>query len=955
MASPSPEAFWALLGESKLVDPARLDSLRRQFEGIPIPPKADPNTITDLLVGWLEKQQVLTRWQAEQLLLGKKGPFFLGDYRLLERLPTGRGGVVFRARHEPAEGQSRLVSLAVLDAKQCQQPAVGTDLKQRIKLTREANEGTLIGTLETKKVAGTMCIVAEDVPVVSLEEELTRRGPVPPDEAAGMLLQLARGVAHLHRLGLVHGAISLDTVRRESPAAGQQDHSGRLRLMQFPLVADPHRVPQRLLRDTADSVARLGTRASCVAPEQLQAGQVCDTAGDVYALGCVFSALLTGTPPGWQGDAQRTLSHLSSAGPATLAPPAAPAEVAQLVSRCMARDPAERFPSAVEAAEAIAEYLGQPAGTQSLPAQRPFLTPGSGPVEPAAAPAGSAAVVINTASGKSTVSSRKGGLGRWLPIALAILGLIGLLGVGASLLLRPAAPQRAPVPAPAREAAPAAEPAAEPAVEPVSETPAATEEQPAPQPAAARVPRAGRPLAAALWEPPGPPEKPPTLSFLPAGSQLVVLARPAEMLAQPEGRLFLTALGPQVASGLDRLIALAGCPLAEIAVLQAAWQAGITEPILGGYCLHGLEPLPVAVDLATRHQAWGNVREVACDGETIHVGADIACWLPVAEGGRVLVAAPEDWLRGMVMAGNTALPGDWETLVGMLDADRHLTLLGSPHYLLRDGRAALIGPLAGIAEPLQKFLGPALRALALSLQFGSSCYVEIDAIPASGAPAELSANRLRAALESLPADAAAFTSHLPAEAAGQSLIVRLPEMLRVVAENVRAGVEHSGVVINAYLPEHAPHNLVLATLVTLAAAEQPGPSLQPATPKAASLEARLARPISLVFARDTLETAVQMLAEEVGVPIEILGSDLQQEGITKNQSFALEERDKPAESILRTILARSNSAGKLVYIFSTRAGQETILITTRAAAARQGERLPAVFSDSPIPPASESP
>ena len=154
MASPSPEAFWALLGESKLVDPARLDSLRRQFEGIPIPPKADAKTITDLLVGWLEKQQVVTRWQAEQLLLGKKGPFFLGDYRLLERLPTGRGGVVFRARHEPAEGQSRLVSLAVLDAKLCQQPAVGTDLKQRIKLTREAADGTLIGSLETKtKVA----------------------------------------------------------------------------------------------------------------------------------------------------------------------------------------------------------------------------------------------------------------------------------------------------------------------------------------------------------------------------------------------------------------------------------------------------------------------------------------------------------------------------------------------------------------------------------------------------------------------------------------------------------------------------------------------------------------------------------------------------------------------------------------------------------------------------------
>jgi serine/threonine-protein kinase len=865
---------------------------------------------------------------------------------LLERLQTGRGGVVFRARHEPAEGPKRLVSLAVLDAKLCQQPAVGADLKQRIKLTREANEGTLIGMLETKKVAGTMCIIAEDVPAVSLEEELNRRGPVPPDEAAGMLLQLARGVAHLHRLGLVHGAISLDTVRRESPAAGQQDHSGRLRLMQFPLVADPHLVPPRLALETADAISRLGTRASCVAPEQLRKGQVCDTAGDVYALGCVFYTLLTGSPPGWQGDAQRTLSHLSNSGPATLAPPAVPAEVAQLVSRCMARDPAGRFPSAVDVAEAIAGYLGQPAGTESLPAQQPFLTPGSGPVEPAAVPAGSAAVVINTASGKSTIPPRKAGLGRWLPVTLAILGLIGLLGVGAWLLLRPAAPQRA---------TPMTAPASEPASEPQPQTPAATDGQPAPQPAAARMPKAGRPLTAPLWEPPGPQGKPPALAFLPAGSQLVVLARPAEMLAQPEGRLFLTALGPQVGTGLDRLIALAGCPLAEIAVLQAAWQAGVAEPILGGYCLHGLEPLPVAVDLETRQRAWGSVREVACDGETIHVGADIACWLPVAEGGRVLVAAPEDWLRSMVVAGSTALPRDWESLVGMLDANRHLTLLGSPDYLLRDGRAALIGPLAGLAEPLQKFFGTSLRALALSLQFGSNFYVEIDAIPASGAPAKISADRLHAALESLPTDAAAFTSRLPAEAAQQSRIVRLPEMLRVVASQMRAGVEQAGVVVNAYLPEHAAHNLALATLVTLAAAEQSGPSLQQAKPRALSLEASLARPISLVFARDTLETAVQMLAEEVGVPMEILGSDLQQEGITKNQSFALDERDKPAESILRTILARSNSAGKLVYMFSTRAGRETILITTRAAAARRGERLPAVFSDSPIPTASESP
>jgi hypothetical protein len=79
------------------------------------------------------------------------------------------------------------------------------------------------------------------------------------------------------------------------------------------------------------------------------------------------------------------------------------------------------------------------------------------------------------------------------------------------------------------------------------------------------------------------------------------------------------------------------------------------------------------------------------------------------------------------------------------------------------------------------------------------------------------------------------------------------------------------------------------------------------------------------------------------MPMEILGGDLQLDGITKNQSFALDERDKPAEAVLRTILAKSDSAGRLVYVIRKRDGVESIEITTKAAAAKRGDTVPPGF------------
>ena len=60
----------------------------------------------------------ITRWQAKRLLIGDTGPFFVGDYRLLERHEREGDGLLFTARHEPS---GRLVAVVVLSAKQCRE------------------------------------------------------------------------------------------------------------------------------------------------------------------------------------------------------------------------------------------------------------------------------------------------------------------------------------------------------------------------------------------------------------------------------------------------------------------------------------------------------------------------------------------------------------------------------------------------------------------------------------------------------------------------------------------------------------------------------------------------------------------------------------------------------------------------------------------------------------------
>lgn len=937
MPQPTVAELWAALGRSRLVAPAALAALQREHGQRSDAAAADATAVAS----WLVSRGAVTRWQAKRLLAGERGPYVLGDYRLLERREHPGGVPLFTARHEPSQ---RVVDLVLLSGRRCQDPAVWQGIVRRATRTIGVTEPTLSRTWAVEEADGSRFIVCEHVTGTSLGATLAAAGPLSPREAGETVLRLARGVAAIHATGGVHGAVSLDTALRAEDAAGSG--AGGLRLLQYPLVADPHLDPPRIPLATDDDLAKLGSSAVFVAPELTMPGAMCTPRSDVYALGALLHALLTGQLPGWRGEPRATLRHTAIAGLPPLGPPVVPQEVATLVGYLTARDPQGRYPGAGEAADAIAACFGIEESalvtvTESVPGAAGHDAP-------------------SAAASTSTPRRRPARRRSPVPVILTTGMLLGL-AAAAGFVLDPFGMRSGPEPPP-QSGATAPPPAADVVVASSDGTAGAVTESassdvaatPAPPVGAAADGGAGRAATVTLvaddalpWAAPthGPP---PTLAYLPGGSQLVLTARPAEIMAEPEGPLFIKALGPEVEAALAWLTTVVGCDLQWIESVQAGWQAAADGSVVGGCVIRLAEEHTVRDDAASRGRQWGATETVTVAGASVHRAGPWAYWVPQAGQGRVLVVAPAAFIEEIVVAGaaRPPLPRDVEALVDMLDEDRHLSIGAATHYLFTDGRGLLAGPLARLADPLDAFLGDGVRAAALALHFGDSVYVELDAVGTLDAAAAGLAPTLSERVHDLPAAVERSVASLAPHPHGRLLVMRLPTMLGALAAHLRAGAEGQGAVLNAYLPRHAGHNLALATELLLA--QGPGaatPLAQAGAAPAAPQDvwAKLRRPLTLVFARDTLEKSVQMVAEEIGVPIEIIGPDLQLEGITKNQSFGLAERDQTADAILRVILAKSNTDGKLVYVVRQQNGVEKIEITTRSAAAKRGDTLPPGF------------
>jgi hypothetical protein len=352
-------------------------------------------------------------------------------------------------------------------------------------------------------------------------------------------------------------------------------------------------------------------------------------------------------------------------------------------------------------------------------------------------------------------------------------------------------------------------------------------------------------------------------------------------------------------------------------------------------------------------ERWAQTTPKSEGSEQVYQSPLGAAFLPAKSKLSTLVIGPAAQISDVIKLAGTTPPLrlELEKLLQATDDTRLATLLITPSIALRSGSEIFTGELQNLLEPAREFIGPRSRGVDFSAHLdGQSLFLELRLLNPLGMLPMVAATEAKQRLEKLPQSVERLTAGLKPQPYGSLVLVRFPQMAKAVERYSRVGHEQDQAVLRCYLPAVAAHNLALAAELALAestgtASTDPSGALAAASdsvPAVAPVAERLKRKTSLNFARDTLEKALILLADDVGVKMEILGPDLQLEGITKNQSFGLDEHDKPADEILRNIMLKANPDGKLVYVIKPKAPGEAdmLFVTTRAAVAKRGDQLP---------------
>jgi serine/threonine protein kinase len=340
----------ALVRQSQLADaPGLADYLRKLETSRSLPPA--PADVARLLV----RDGFLTRFQADQLLLGRARSFLLGKYKILDRLGAGGGGSVYLCEHSQMQ---RKVAVKVLP------PQLAKDRSALERFYREAeamaalNHPNIVRAYDVDQCDGLHLLVLEYVDGASLQEIVQKRGPLPFSEAADYLCQAALGLQHAHERGLVHRDIKPSNllVTTAGPrAAASNDTTVSSSVTLTPERRQPTALVKildlglaRFFRDEDGSLTRdvdraaIGT-ADYMAPEQAVDSHDVDIRADIYSLGCTFYYCLTGRPPFAGTAAQKLLGHqFQKPPPLRQLRPEVPPVLADLIGRMMAKRPQDR-------------------------------------------------------------------------------------------------------------------------------------------------------------------------------------------------------------------------------------------------------------------------------------------------------------------------------------------------------------------------------------------------------------------------------------------------------------------------------------------------------------------------------------------------------------------------------------------------------------------------------------